>query len=119
MNKSIALGTSLVLSSFILNPAVMPTANADIVATHEVVAEQQSGLNRAQLTEQLQREDVREQLVRYGVDPEEAIARVASMTDQEIMELTAGIDQMPAGAGISVGTSVILIGIIIWLIFFR
>ncbi|WP_194755495.1 PA2779 family protein [Aliidiomarina indica] len=119
MNKSIVLGTSLILSSVILNPAVMSTANADIVATHEVVAEQQSGLNRAQLTEQLQREDVREQLVRFGVDPEEAIARVASMTDQEVMELTAGIEQMPAGAGVSVSVSVILIAILIWLIFFR
>lgn len=119
MKKSLVIGTSLVLGSFVLNPAIIPQAQADIVATHEVVAEQQSGLNRAQLSEQLMRDDVQEQLVRFGVDPQEALDRVAAMTDEEVMELTAGIDQMPAGAGISVSTTVILVAIIIWLVFFR
>lgn len=119
MKKSLFLGTTMLLSSFALTTAVVPTAQADIVSTADVVAEQQSGWNRAQLVEQLHRDDVREQLVRYGVNPDDAIARVDAMTDAEVLELTAHLDELPAGAGISVSTTVILIALIIWLVFFR
>lgn len=119
MKKSLFLGTTMLLSSFALTTAVVPTAQADIVSTADVVAEQQSGWNRAQLVEQLHRDEVREQLVRYGVNPDDAIARVDAMTDAEVLELTAHLDELPAGAGISVSTTVILIALIIWLVFFR
>lgn len=119
MKKSLFLGTTMLLSSFALTVAVVPTAQADIVSTADVVAEQQSGWNRAQLVEQLHRDEVREQLVRYGVNPDDAIARVDAMTDAEVLELTAHLDELPAGAGISVSTTVILIALIIWLVFFR
>lgn len=112
MNKKLAIGTSFLLGTFVLNPAVMPIAHADIVSTQQIVAEKQTGLDRAQLTERLQREDVQEQLVRYGVNPTEAIARVNAMTDAEVMELTSSIDELPAGSGVTV----ILLVFIIWLL---
>lgn len=118
MKKSIAFTLSLA-GAVLLQPALIPAAHADIVSTHEFVQEQQSGWDRAQLTEQLQREDVRELFVQYGVDPDEALLRVAALTDEEVRELTASINELPAGAGISISTTVILIGIIIWLVFFR
>jgi len=119
MKKSVVLGTSMFLGAMAFNPAVMPEAQAEIVSTSEVVAEQQSGWNRAQLAEQLEREEVREQLVKYGVDPDEAMERVAALSDEEVMELTAQLGELPAGAGISVSTTVILVAVIIWLVFFR
>lgn len=119
MNKKLVIGTSMLLGTFVLNPAIMPVAHADIISTHDVVAEKQSGLNRAQLTEQLQREDVREQLVKYGVNPDEAIARVSAMTDAEVLELTAGIEELPAGAGVSISLGAILIIVLIWLLVVR
>jgi|SRR5690554_3378497 len=119
MKKSLLIGTTFLLSSFAFSAAVLPTAQADIVSTADVVAEQQSGWNRAQLVEQLHRDEVREQLVRYGVNPDDAVARVAAMTDAEVMEITAHLDELPAGAGISVSTTVILVAVIIWLVFFR
>ncbi|MFU8784126.1 DUF6627 family protein [Aliidiomarina sp.] len=112
MNKKLAIGTSLLLGTFVLNPAVMPLAHADIVSTQQIVAEKQSGLNRIQLAEQLQRADVQEQLVRYGVNPVEALARVNAMTDAEVLQLTAGIDELPAGSA----ATVILLVFIIWLL---
>lgn len=112
MNKKLAIGTSLLLGTFVLNPAVMPLAHADIVSTQQIVAEKQSGLDRAQLAEQLQRADVQEQLVRYGVNPVEAIARVNAMTDAEVLQLTAGIDELPAGSS----ATVILLVLVIWLL---
>ncbi|MCH8492379.1 MAG: PA2779 family protein [Idiomarina sp.] len=112
MNKKLAIGTSLLLGTFVLNPAVMPLAHADIVSTQQIVAEKQSGLDRMQLAEQLQRVDVQEQLVRYGVNPVEAIARVNAMTDAEVQQLTAGIEELPAGSA----ATVILLVLVIWLL---
>ncbi|RUO26060.1 hypothetical protein CWE09_04855 [Aliidiomarina minuta] len=114
MNKIQVIGTTFLAGSLLLSPAVSFNAHADIVSTEQVVSEQQSGLDRIQLTEQLERTDIQSELIRYGVDPDEAIARVHAMTDEEVMALTAGIDELPAGAGISI--SVILLGIIIYLL---
>lgn len=119
MNTKLAIGTSILLGTFVLNPAVMPVAHADIISTHDVVAEKQSGLDRAQLTEQLQRDDVREQLVKFGVNPDEAIARVNAMTDAEVLHLTAGIGEFPAGEGVSISLGVILVLVLIWLVLVR
>lgn len=119
MSKKLAIGTTMLLGTFVMNPAIMPVAHADIVSTHDVVAEKQSGLNRAQLTEQLQRADVQEQLVKFGVNPDEAIARVNALTDAEVLELTAGIEELPAGAGISISLGAILVIVLVWLLVVR
>jgi hypothetical protein len=50
----------------------------------------------------LQRQDVRDQMVAFGVDPQEAQARVASLSDREIREIAGRIDRLPAGQGVIV-----------------
>lgn len=90
--------------------AFMPaSAQAGIVGTQELVQEQQSSADRAQLLEALDRSDVRAELERYGVDPDQAQERVAAMTDAEVLELSAGIDQFAAGGDIGVATLLLLI----------
>ena len=46
----------------------------------------------------LERTDVRAQLESLGVNPLEAKARVAAMTDAEAAQLAGKLDQLPAGA---------------------
>lgn len=113
MKKSLVYGTAVMFGSLVMNPATISPAYADIVSTQDIVTEQRAGLNKAQLTEQLERSDVQEQLVRYGVDPKEAIDRVNSMTNEEILELTANIDELPAGAS---GVVVLLLVLIIFIL---
>lgn len=113
MKKALVYGTTFMFGSLVMNPAVISPAYADIVSTQDIVTEQRAGINKAQLTEQLERSDVQEQLVRYGVDPQEALDRVSSMTDEEILELTANIDELPAGANAVV---VLLLVFIIWIL---
>ena len=113
MKKSLVYGTACMFGTLVMNPAAISPAYADIVSTQDIVTEQRAGINKAQLTEQLERGDVQEQLVRYGVDPQEALDRVSSMTDEEILELTANIDELPAGANAVV---VILLVFIIWIL---
>ena len=113
MKKSLVYGTAFMFGSLVMNPAIVSPAYADIVSTQDMVTEQRAGVNKAQLTDQLQRTDVQEQLVRYGVDPAEALERINSMTDEEILELTANIDELPAGADAVV---VVLLLFVIWLL---
>ena len=47
----------------------------------------------------LAREDVREQMQDLGVDPAEAEARVAAMSDAEVQELAGKLDNAKAGEG--------------------
>lgn len=66
---------------------------------------------RGRLMQYLDREDVRAALTAQGLDPEEARARVASLTDAEVRRLVGQLDQLPAGGnglGIAIGVLVIV-----------
>ena len=48
----------------------------------------------------LAKAEVRDQMVALGVDPAEAEARIAAMTEQELVTVAGQLDQLPAGAGL-------------------
>lgn len=85
----------------LLAPIALPV-HAAMVGNDEVVAEARGDLDRAEVMAFLDRDDVRAQLEAQGVDPADAKARVAAMTDAEVAELQARMDEIPAGAGPSV-----------------
>ena len=65
----------------------------------------------------LDRNDVRAQLESMGVNPADAKARVASLTDDEAAQLAAKIDNLPAGGdGVSALIGALLIVFIVLLI---
>ena len=92
--------TSLFLVFAMLFFAVQPTVNAAIVSTTDLVAEQQSQIDREYLLNSLDREEVKMALVSQGVDVEMAKVRVASMTDSEVNLLNAKMDTLPAASGV-------------------
>ena len=92
-----------ILISSILFISVQPTVSASLVSTSEIVAEQQSNIERDTLILAFERDDVQAILVSKGVDIEMAKLRVASMTDQEIKVLNGKMDALPAGSS-AVGT---------------
>lgn len=89
------------------------TAMAGIVGTNELLAEEQAEVDRAKLLESLERDEVQEQLVAYGVDPAEAQERVANMTDEEVQELAMDIDAMPAGGNVSLVTVLLIVLLVV------
>lgn len=91
------------------------TATAGVVGTDTVLAEQ-TGMERAAISGFLDREDVQQRLVDYGVSPEEAQQRIASLTQEEMMELGERIDSLPAGAS---GAVVLLLVLIIVILLVR
>ena len=65
------------------------------------------------------REELRAALVERGVASAEAKARVAALTDEEVAQVSAQIEALPAGAGgggglISVALSMIIIGTVMY-----
>lgn len=108
---------TLFVSLFVLILAVVTPlhAQAGIVTTDEVVSEQAHAMEREQLLQKLDRDDVRAQLESYGVDAEQAQERVAAMTDAEVLELQAGLDQAIAGGDAGIATLLLVVIIVLLL----
>ena len=82
-------------------------AQAAMLSTDSALAATQ----RDRITGMLEREDVRLRLESYGVNPSDVKARVAALGDQEVAQLAARIDTLPAGAdglGALVGALVLI-----------
>ena len=47
----------------------------------------------------ISRNDIKDALISQGIDPDEAKARVDSLSDSEVLEVADKIEQLPAGRG--------------------
>jgi hypothetical protein len=94
--RLVALVTAfaLLLSALPLGPV-----RAGMIQMDQVL-EAAPGVERAAVDTFLARDEVRDQLQRLGVDPLEASARLAALTDAEIHALAGRIEQLPAGQGV-------------------
>jgi hypothetical protein len=68
---------------------------------------------RDELKKFLARQDVQAALIKQGVDPQEAQARVDSLTDAEVLKLTGQIEQLPAGGEIGFVIGILLIVLLV------
>lgn len=89
----------VVLALSVFNLAFAGVANAGILSSSDIVTAEQIQLDRAQLKSLFARADVQDKLIAMGVDVAAAQARVDSMSEQEIQQMAASMDEMPAGAG--------------------
>lgn len=77
-------------------------AQAALVSTEQVIDKSEVAADRTRVAAFLAREDVRRELQAMGVNPDEATARVAVMTDTEVRQMAARIDELPAGQDVAV-----------------
>ncbi len=87
------------------------SALATMVETETVLGVAQSQEAREYLNEVLSRKDVQTALMAQGVDPLEAQARVASLSDAEAVRLAGQVEHLPAGGnaiGVIVGAAVLV-----------
>ena len=77
----------------------VPAARAAIVGTQAVASEHTIQIDREQLNQLFQRDDVKSYLLAQGVDPTEVQARVNGLSDAEIQALADRLDEYPAGEG--------------------
>ncbi len=76
-------------------------AQAALVSTDQVVEKSEIEADRTRIAALMMREDVQRQLRAEGVSLDEALARVATLSDAEIRQIADRIDAMPAGQGIA------------------
>ena len=101
----------LLVVSFCLLNFNVPNAQAKMVGTDAVIAGQQAADQRAQVADFMAREDVKQIMTQYGVDPVEAQLRVDSLSNEELAHLANSIDQLPAGGsavGVIVGAALLV-----------
>lgn len=78
---------------------MLPVApvHAALIGTDQIVTSTQTIQDRERIRVFLQRDDVRQLLRQQGVDASDALARVGSMTNDEVNLVAGKLDQLPAG----------------------
>ncbi len=73
------------------------SVQAAMVGTGEAVAAATAQHNRERVSAALARPDIQAQLESMGVDPADASARVAALSDNDVATLAQRLDTLPAG----------------------
>jgi hypothetical protein len=75
-------------------------AQADVISAEQYLntIDRRATLDR--VSRALARKDVQRALEHYGVDPSAAVERVAALNDEELMQLSESLDELPAGGSL-------------------
>jgi hypothetical protein len=95
-NKSICL----ILSILLVTGGFAVPAHAAVVGTGEALALDARMARIADIQSDLARDEVRHALITLGVDPQQAQARVSSLSDTELNQLAGELDTLPAGGDV-------------------
>jgi hypothetical protein len=93
-----------VASVLVISLAMPLPSQAGMLGTESALAANQRG----EISRLLDRADVQARLEAYGVKPADVKARVAALTDDEVAQLTAKIDGLPAGGASIIGALLII-----------
>jgi hypothetical protein len=72
-------------------------ASAGLVSTDRILEQQRVNADRERVASFVARDDVRKEFQKHGVNPDEAAARVAALSDAEIGQIARKLDSLPAG----------------------
>ena len=101
--------------SFTLTELPVMKAQASMISTSEAFDFTKRDQAEKNVSEFLHRGDVKDQLVKLGLNPEEAQRRLASLSDKEVKELSADIEQSRAAGDL--GGILVLVLLIVLIIF--
>lgn len=97
-------GVAITLSvQLVLATTAATMAQAEMLGTDLAINKYVQHSDRSFLMDELQREEIRSEIVRLGVDPAEAEARLAALTDDEVASIMVQMEKDNAGADI-IGT---------------
>lgn len=105
MKKLFRILNPLLILSLLMGtmPVMVQAQPSQLVSTQSALDAVQISNERERINDLLARNDVQEQLVGFGVELSEVEARVAAMTDQEVLQMADQLDNMPAGANAVIG----------------
>lgn len=93
--------------------STIPVAQASMVATPEVLQQQQYDLSREQLSAMLDNQQVQEKLVEMGVSRADVESRIQNLTPAELAQFNQKLSEAPAGAGWEV---VVVVALVVFMI---
>ena len=99
-NTSLRRIIATVMAMTLLQLGTVTSAVADVVSTKEILSSSQLAEQRNELVAFTARADVKQTLLDYGVSENVIEERIASLTDAEVQQMHAQIDNLPAGQGI-------------------
>jgi hypothetical protein len=86
--------------------AVGTMAQAQMIGTDTAIQRQTADMDRAYLMDELKKDEVRDEIVRLGVSPDEAEARLAALSDAEVARMINQYEQDKAGGDGIIGALV-------------
>lgn len=89
---------ALFLTINLITLGVAQSAGAGVISTEAAVQMQERAARIEHINSVLVRDNVQSQMLRLGVDPATAAARIASLSDSELQQLEARMSELPAGA---------------------
>jgi hypothetical protein len=112
IGSSIQRKVALLMAFCLVTLPVAQTAQAAIIPTDTAIeiADRKQQINR--INEVLARESVQSVMVKLGVDPADASARVQSLTAEELQTLEENLAELPAG-GVGVVEVVGIVAIVL------
>ncbi len=105
--RAVINATMLVLAFNLVPLGAISTAHAGVVGSQAYALAEARGQRIDRVSAFLARDQVRGQLEAMGVDPAAAEARLAGLTDAELIALEQRINELPAG-----GSALAVIGIV-------
>jgi hypothetical protein len=90
----------VVTANFVSLGMLSSIAQAGMISTQEMTQVAQLNYDRTQIIQLINDQQVQDQLVSLGVDPADAEARINSMTESELTELSQNLGELPAGSGV-------------------
>ena len=114
--RKISKPTAIFLSIYSLMLACpYQSAWSAMIGTESIINVDRGQSPRDYLNNLLAREDIQAALVSKGINPQEAQARIDSLSDAEVNDIVNKLDQLPAGGGVL--ETILIIAFLVFAIF--
>ena len=88
-------------------------AYAGVITTQQAMSAEARAAVEQDVRSALSRDEVRQAMQKLGVSPADADARIASLSDAELMQVQQQIDQLPAGGDVIAVIGVVFLVLLI------
>lgn len=93
------------LRKYIITPVLVATlafsfsgpSMAGVISTQQALSADVRAAKETHVRGAMARDDVRQAMLRMGVNPAEVDGRIASLSDAELLQLEGRVEQLPAG----------------------
>ncbi len=112
ISSSIQRTVALLMTICLVTLPITQTAQADIIPTETAIEISDRSQQIDRVNEMLARESVQGVMIKLGVDPADASARVQTLTAEELQALEENLAELPAG-GVGVVEVVGIVAIVL------